>query len=92
MYDGYKTKYEKSISNDEYTKSACIYEVENGYVVKVETIPKGKENGMSDYENRECKYYITQNDPSKHLSEGSSKEEEDKDNGGDAATAIKKLF
>lgn len=94
IYDGYKSKYEKSISNDEYSKTVCIYEVSNGYVVKVEKIPKDKEDeGMYDYENRECKYYISEEDPSHLLEDSKGKDysKEESESSG-AKEAIEKLF
>lgn len=91
LHDGYKSKYEKTISNDEYTKSVCIYEVEDGYVVKIKKCPKD-ENGMENYEKEEVKYYISSEDPT-HLIESEKKE---KDYGSDgssgAAEAIKNMF
>ena len=90
LYEGYKSKYEKTISNNEYTKSVCIYEVEDGYVVKVKKCPKD-DNGMEDYEKEEVKYYISSEDPS-HLIDDKKEKDYKSDGSSGAAEAIQNMF
>ncbi len=87
LHSGYKTKYEKSMYKDGKKKTLCIYEVENGYIVKKEEI-KENDEGHMDYENMETKVYITYQDPM----EEEKKDDKEMKEGGDIKKAIESLY
>lgn len=71
----YKSKYEITESNGDFSITKCVYEVENGFVIYIEKRKKpqeGKEQSSSTYYEPECSCYISKTNPIK-----ASKEKED---------------
>lgn len=93
IHDGYNSKYEKSVTTDKYHKSVCIYEVSNGYVVKVEKVPMSEGGYGMDYEKKECNYYISEEDPSQYMEKEAEYTNKEKEGGASsAAEAVRNAF